>query len=151
MRTLFSCLLALVIFGSARAGEPGHVFKVLPLLLDQQGRAATSPSLFDRDAYQLYLRNHTNEISAVRYDILWNVKKSEAANCRLRLELRAVAADGKPKLKTLESPVTPGIFRKWNSITLEEADLKNLGSIVAWRATLWNGSALIGEQKSFLW
>jgi len=40
----------------------GRVVKVLPLLLDLKGRDAVSPSLYDRDAYQVYLRQHTNEI-----------------------------------------------------------------------------------------
>jgi len=32
----------------------GQVVKVLPFLMDQQGRIAVSPSLFDRDAYQAF-------------------------------------------------------------------------------------------------
>ena len=27
----------------------------------------------------------------------------------------------------------------------------NLGDLIAWRATLWNGEILLAEQKSFLW
>jgi hypothetical protein len=118
MRTLFTLILATLVFGHARAGTTGHVFKVLPLFLDAQGRAATSPSLFDRDAYQVFLRDHASQISAVRYDILWNAPKADGAKYILRLELRGVAPDGKPKLKTFESPVTPKLFRKWNSFTL---------------------------------
>jgi len=41
----------------------GKVVKVLPFFLDAQGRIAKSPSLFDRDVYQAYLREHTNEVS----------------------------------------------------------------------------------------
>ncbi len=151
MRTWFTFILVAMLLGSARAGETGHVFKVLPLLLDQQGRVATSPSLFDRDAYQFYLRAHTEQITALRYDILWNAKKSAGTNFILRLELRGVGANAKPKLKTLETPVTPGFFRKWTSFSLAGEDLKNFGSVVAWRATLSDAKGVVGEQKSFLW
>ncbi len=151
MRTLFTLFLAAMIFGTARADQPGRVFKVLPLLLDAQGHTATSPSLFDRDAYQFYLHNHTEKVTALRYDILWNAKKSATSKYILRLELRAVAPDGKPKLKTLEAPVAPGFFRKWSSFTLTGDDFKDFGSVVAWRATLNDGATTIGEQKSFLW
>ena len=151
MRTLFTFFLAALIFSTARAGDPGHVFKVLPLFLDQQGRTATSPSLFDRDAYQVFLRDHADQISATRYDILWNAKKSATSKYVLRLELRSIATDGKPKLKTLETPVTPGFFRKWNSFMLNAEEMKKIGSIVAWRATLSDGATVVGEQKSFLW
>ena len=151
MRTLFTLLLALLVLGKAHAASPGHVFKVLPLWLDQEGRVATSPSLFDRDAYQVFLRDHADQISGVRYDILWKAPKVSAAKYILRLELRGVAANGKPITKTFESPVTTGWFRKWNSFTLSGDEMKKVGSIVAWRATLLNGATTIGEQKSFLW
>ena len=38
---------------------------------------AKSPSLFDRDAYQAYLREHTNEVSAMRFDIQWQAAKAD--------------------------------------------------------------------------
>jgi hypothetical protein len=42
-------------------------------------------------------------------------------------------------------------LRHWDSLTLGGADYKNLGSLIAWRATLWRGDELLAEQKSFLW
>lgn len=133
------------------AGTGGKVVKVLPLWLDQQGRTATSPSLFDRDAYQAHLRDHTNEISAVRYDVLWSAAKNKDAKLTVRAELRGVGETGAPRLKNLEAVVAPGRFRQWTSLTLGGADFQQFGSVVAWRVTLWNGSQLLGEQKSFLW
>jgi hypothetical protein len=133
------------------SGPGGKVVKVLPLWLDQQGRTATSPSLFDRDAYQFFLLNHTNDISAVRYDVLWSAAKNKADKLTVRVELRGVGEAGAPRLKNLEAEVTPGRFRQWTSLTLGGVDFKQFGAVVAWRATLWNGSELLGEQKSFLW
>jgi hypothetical protein len=135
---------------SASDAVTGHVVKVLPLFLDQKGRDAISPSLYDRDAYQAYLRQHTNEVSAVRFDVLW--KASDAGEkLKLRVELRGVGAGGMPKQTALEQTVTPKFFRSWTSLKLEGADHANFGEVVAWRATLWNGDTLLGEQKSFLW
>ena len=136
---------------AADAGTGGKVVKVLSLWLDQQGRTAKSPSLFDRDAYQFYLLNHTNEISAVRYDVLWSAAKHTGDKLTVRTELRGVGESGAPRLKNLEAIVTPGNFRQWTSLTLGGADFQQFGSVVAWRVTLWNGSQLLSEQKSFLW
>ncbi len=129
----------------------GRVVKVLPFFLDQQGRDAKSPSLFDRDAYQAYLRQHTNEISAIRFDVLWKASPARDERLKLRTELRGIGDGGLPRQTVLETNVTPGFFRSWTSLPLGGDDLKNFGSLVAWRVTLWNGDQLLGEQKSFLW
>ena len=153
MRRLLMILLLLGSLSVAGAadGVAGHVHKVLPLLLDLKGHAATSPSLFDRDAYQAYLRQHTNEISAIRFDVLWSVSHADQADLKLRLELRGTGPDSLPRATTLEETVTPHFFRHWTSLTLADADLKNFGNVTAWHATLWSDGQLIGEQKSFLW
>jgi len=150
---------SLVIAGKSRAADPvapapapaGQVYKVLPLLLNRQGRDALSPSLFDRDAYQHYLLLHTNEISGIRYDVLWRASGTTGTVVKLKVELQAVGPDGSPHRKSLESIVTPGRFRHWTELLLKDDDFIRLGHIVAWRATLWSGDQLLGEQKSFLW
>jgi hypothetical protein len=149
-------LMILILLGSLSAvfasdAISGSVVKVLPLFLDQKGRDAISPSLFDRDAYQAYLRLHTNEISAVRFDVLWKASNAKDLKLKLRAELRGGGAGGLPKQTVLETEVTPGFFRSWTSITLGGDDYKIFGEVVAWRVTLWNGDVLLGEQKSFLW
>jgi hypothetical protein len=133
------------------APKAGKVVKVLPLFLDLQGHDAKSPSLFDRDAYQVYLREHTNEISAVRFDVLWRAKKAADAKLKIRVELRGIGEAGVPRFKTLEADVTAGTFGKWTELTLGGDDYRNFGTVMAWRATLFNGDQLLGEQKSFLW
>jgi hypothetical protein len=144
-------LLGSLSAASATDAVTGSIHKVLPLLLDLKGRASTSPSLFDRDAYQAFLRQSTNEISAVRFDVLWSVSHADAADLKLRLELRGTGPDGLPRQTTLEEKVTPHFFRHWTSLTLGGADLKNFGSVTSWRATLWSGDQQLAEQKSFLW
>jgi len=153
MRRLFVSLLLLGSLAGSPAADTatGRVIKVLPLFLDPQGRAAVTPSLFDRDAYQAYLRQHTNEISAIRFDVLWKTADVGNGMLKLRVDLRGGSANGLPCQAALEQAVTPGRFRRWTSLALDGADYKNFGSLVAWRATLWSDDRLLAEQKSFLW
>ena len=78
MRAQLLLLFSLGVVMAAPAADTvtGRVIKVLPFLLDQQGRNATSPSLFDRDAYQAFLREHGTNVSAVRFDVLWQATKA---------------------------------------------------------------------------
>jgi len=149
-------LMILFLFGSLAAASAadaatGRVVKVLPLLLDLKGHAALSPSLFDRDAYQAYLRQHANEITAVRFDVLWSASHADKAGLKLRLELHGTGPDSLPRATTLEQTVTPHFFRHWTSLTLGGDDLKNFGAVTSWRAMLWSGDQMIAEQQSFLW
>lgn len=129
----------------------GHVAKVLPFFTDLKGHIAPSPSLFDRDAYQYYLREHTNQISGLRFDVAWSAQNARGASLTLRVELRGIGAGGLPRQSILQTNVTPKIFHHWTSLTLAGQDYKKFGALSAWRATLWNGGQLLGEQKSFLW
>ncbi|MGA2281975.1 MAG: hypothetical protein ABSG80_16920 [Verrucomicrobiota bacterium] len=148
---VISLLLGSLSATFASDAASGRVVKVLPLLLDLKGHDAVSPSLYDRDAYQVYLRQHTNEISAIRFDVLWKASNAKGAKLKLRVELRGIGPGGLPRQTTLEQSVTPGFFRRWTSLTLDGADYKNSGELTAWRATLWSDDHLLGEQKSFLW
>ena len=129
----------------------GRIIKVLPLLMNKKSQVAPSPSLFDRDAYQAYLLKQTNEVSGIRFDICWKAHNASGLQLKLRLEARGVGAGGLPTQTVLEQTVTPKFFRHWISLTLAGRDYKKFGALAAWRATLWNGSQLIGEQQSFLW
>jgi hypothetical protein len=82
---------------------------------------------------------------------LWKASNAKDAKLKLRAELRGVGEHGLPRRTVLETEVTPGFLRSWTSLKLAGDDLKNFGSLVAWRVTLWDGDRLLGEQKSFLW
>jgi hypothetical protein len=153
MRALLILLAALGLAAASPAAEAvtGRIVKVLPFLLDRQGRDALSPSLFDRDAYQAHLREHTNEVSAVRIDVLWKATKAPDEKIKIAVELRGVGTNSVPRMTMLETSVTPGRFGKWTEIPLAGDDYKNFGVVVAWRVTLWNGDQKLSEQKSFLW
>jgi hypothetical protein len=149
-------LLMLLLLGSlslaAAADAPtGYIVKMLPLLLDLKGHDALSPSLYDRDAYQVFLRAHTNDVSAIRFDVLWRASNVGDAKLKLRLELHGIGPDNLPRQTTLEQPVEPHFFRHWTSFPLAGDDYKNFGEVVAWRVTLWADDRMLGEQDSFLW
>jgi hypothetical protein len=153
MRRFLTGLLLLGSLSMAFADETaaGRIVKVLPLFLDLKGHDAISPSLYDRDAYQVYLRQHADQQSAIRFDVLWKVSNAGDAKLKLYVELRGIGRNGLPRQITLDQFVKPGYFRRWTSVTFGGADYKNFGELVAWRVTLWAGDQLLGEQKSFLW
>jgi hypothetical protein len=153
------CLLLFVLGafpGTLRADSApdsikGHVSKVLTLLLDTNNLVAPSPSLFDRDAYQAYLLEHSNTVSGVRFDVCWSAHHAKGMNLKVRMELKGIGTNGTPTQMTLEKTVTPRLFHHWTSLTLNGPGYKNFGVLAAWRASLWNGGQMLGEQESFLW
>lgn len=146
-RAFLLITIALGICIGARA-ESARVLKVLPHYLDEKGRESVSPSLFDRDAYQVLLRDNPTLRSAVRFDVHW--KARGYSNLVLRLELRG-GPPPRPKTLTLEQPVRDGIFARWTPITLDGERYKKFGEVIAWRATVRSGTNEVAEQKSFLW
>ena len=143
-------LLAFVLLGSEVSAADGKILKVLPHLLDREGRHALSPSLYERDAYQAELRKHPDKVSGLRYDIHWKAHKP-AAKLTLRLQLRtAHRAATEPLILTVS--VKSGAFGGgWAALTLDGDTYQKSGEVQAWRATLLDGDAEIAESKSFLW
>jgi hypothetical protein len=131
----------------------GKVVKVLPHYLDLKGRHSISPSLYDRDAYQAQLRQHPEQRSALRFDVLWRASGAKGAKLKLQAELRGTAHGNLPRTATIETEVEAGAgsTSRWSSLTLAGDDYKNLGEVTSWRVRLWDGEQLVGEQKSFLW
>ena len=150
-RLIIACLIIGTFTALAADAVTGRIVKVLPLFLDAQGRDATAPSLFERDAYQAYLREHTNQVSAIRYAVQWKAAPSGTEKLKLRIELRGIGEGGVPKFKSLETEVAAGTFSQWSNLMLGGEDYKKIGSVVAWRVILWSGDRQLGEQKSFLW
>jgi hypothetical protein len=139
-------ILMMFAFAGVANAQPEKIIKVLPHFLDAKGRASISPSLFDRDAYQQELRISTAKRSGLRFDVQWSSTYYPA------LVLRIEAKGGRSREpKVLEKPVKPGNFSQWTAITLSGDDYKNFGELISWRATLVNGTNIVGEQKSFLW
>ena len=135
--------LALAVLANAQSAK---VIKVLPHYLDEKGRHTLNASLYERDAYQDQLRKNPAQRSALRFDVQWKAESRDALLLR-------VEAKGGPGHRTniLERPVKAGTFSQWTSLKLEGAAYEHFGELVSWRATLWQGTNMVGEQKSFLW
>ena len=129
---------------AAQAGS-GKVVKVLPHHLDQQGRHTLSPSLYERDVYQAYLRKHPAEISTLRFDVQW---RGSGGGLKLRVEARG-RKSGEPLV--LEQAVKAGVFSRWSEVALSKEQYQQLGEVTAWRVTLWEDGQQLAESKSFLW
>ena len=128
-----------------------RILKVLPQYLDLEGRHALSPSLYERDAYQAYLRQHPEQRSALRFDINWKAKHLSHERLLLRVDLRTSERNSTQPI-VLEKNVRPArFFSTWSSVPLEGEDFGEMGRLIAWRVTLWRGNELLAEQKSFLW
>ncbi len=145
---LISLLLATALSSSAANGE---VVKVLPHLIDLKGRHSLTPSLYDRDAYQAKLRLNPALCSGIRFDVLWRGRSETNLMAKLRVELRGTAKGDLPCRTNLEAEVSITGKGRWSSLQLVGDEFKKFGEVTAWRATLWSGDQLLGEQKSFLW
>jgi hypothetical protein len=134
------------------AAASGRVIKVLPQFLDLKGRDSTYPSLYERDAYQVYLRQHTNLVSGMEFNIQWKTRGKPTGPVKLRVEMRGVVRGDAPEALVLEKAVEPhGWFSHWSAIPVTKDNYRALGEITAWRVTLWEDKQLLGEQRSFLW
>jgi hypothetical protein len=152
MRRLLTPLLLLSFFGAVLSAPAatGRVIKVLPQYLDLKGRASVSPTLIDRDLYQIRLREKPAERAGLQFCIQW--KAAAAGDLKLRVEARGVMRDKLTAVITVEEPVQrTSRFSRWATIVFSADDYKRLETLTAWRVTLWDGDRLIGEQKSFLW
>lgn len=154
MRWLQCSLLLTMVLVAPEAGaaaRPARILKVLEHRLDQAGRHALSPSLYERDAYQAYLRRNPSECSGLQFDVQWKAKGRAREELKLRLELLPSRGE-KGKAHVVEQSVTGRRWwSRWTKLTLAGDKFRELGEPVGWRVTLWNGDQLLAEQQSFLW
>jgi hypothetical protein len=149
---MWLCVASWVAAPLCAEAATGRVIKVLPQYLDLKGRNSRTPNLFERDTYQAFLRDHTNQCSGMQFHVQWKAKGERSAPLKLKLELRGVAQGDFPRQLVLEKAVEPhGWFSSWDNIKLLGEDFRNLGRVTAWRVTLWEKDRMLGEQRSFLW
>lgn len=152
MRRRFLILALFFLMCAGASAATGRVIKVLPQLLDLKGQHTQTPSLYDRDAYQKFLRLHPDQISGMRFAIEWKASRDARAPLKLRVEVRGVTHGDLPPTTVLEQDVKPGgWFSHWAYLPLKGDDYKKIGEVTAWRITLWDNDHLLSEQKSFLW
>ena len=145
----FVLLIFLVALTSKAEAASARIKKVLPHFIDSQGRNSLSPSLYERDAYQLLLRNKPDQRAGISFDVQWTAARGK--DLILQIEMRGVSGEA-TRTEILQMPVKKkGFFSKWASLVLRDETYKSFGDLVAWRATLWDGETKVSEQKSFLW
>jgi hypothetical protein len=151
MRRIFIALVGLLLVGPALHAGEGKIIKVLPQLVDKQGRNALSPSLYERDAYQLQLRKVPALVGGARLAVQWKARDVDWARLKLRAEMRCLLGDNLHTV-TLEKPAgKKSRFSTWSDFRIEGADYASFGKIVAWRVTLLEGDKSLGAMESFLW
>ena len=143
-------LLICALFAAGCTTNPTpKVVKVLPHFLDLEGRISLDPSLFERDAYQAYLRTHPIERNGVQFDIQWRAPGHD--QLKLLVEMRG-GLTNKVTSARLELPVkSTGRFSHWSKTALTSTAYSQFGDLTAWRVSLWSGENLLADQKSFLW
>lgn len=154
VRYLLSRLLVAAVLGADSSfAASGSLIKVLPEYLDLKGRNALSPSLYERDVYQVTLREHPERQSAMRFYIQWKSRKPVWEPLLARVELRGITEGKVPRRYVLERSLSNpgGPTSHWTDLTLSGDDYKKFGSVTAWRVTIWEGQTLIGQEQSFLW
>jgi hypothetical protein len=137
--------------GSNLDAATNRIIKVLPHFLDLHGRQSLSPSLYERDAYQARLRANSDQRSALQFDVQWKAKVKDSTRLKLRLEARGSKSHVIEPLVVEKSTLPKGWFSNWSAIKLDNTTYEQLGDIVSWRISLWEGDRLLAEEKSFLW
>jgi hypothetical protein len=133
------------------AAAEGKVIKTLPQALDGKGLFALSPSLYERDAYQEYLRKHPLRRAGVILAVQWKARNVDWTKVKLRAEMRGVFGNVF-NTTVLEIPLKKHRFHTgWAQFTIEGEDYKKFGELVAWRVTLLEGDKELGGQQSFMW
>ena len=146
-------MLGLLLFlPTAAKAADNRICKVLPQYLDEKGRESLTPSLYDRDAYQAYLRLNPAKRSALRFAVQWKATVTQTNQWKLRVEVRGALQDTVSKQTTLEMPLpVHHRFSRWDYLVMSGDQYKTFGEVTAWRVTLWDGDQMIDEEKSFLW
>ena len=129
----------------------GKVIKTLPEFLDARGHASLSPSLYERDAYQFYLRHHPYERKALQLAVQWKASGVKWDTLKLQAELRGVIGNSITNMVLVIPVKKNGLFSNWTNFKIEGDDFKKFGELAAWRVTLWEGDRQLGSEQSFLW
>ncbi len=130
-----------------------RILKAFRFYLDADGKHTLSPSLLDRDAYQAELRDNPERVSGLRFEVQWRGRLEVPGSVTVRVELR----HGKGNtVKTYTQDQTQELKKKrrrthWSRIQVPTEAYAELGDIVAWRVTLWQGDQQLASQESFLW
>lgn len=154
MRATVLILIALFCWSplGSQAADGMRIVKTLKHLLDEEGRHSLSPSLLDRDAYQAHLRDQPDSVSGLRFDVQLKLSSKPTTPLRLKVEIRhgsGTTIDTYSAVTTLKQ--TGRRRLRWGQIAVSGDEYLELGEIIAWRVSLWEGETEVSKQESFLW
>src|SRR5665213_1084853 len=118
MRRFFISFTILLLLATVLQAGEGRVVKVLPQLLDQHGRHTLSPSLYERDAYQLRLRKEPKLRGGARLAVQWKAKHVDWTKLKLRAEMRCLLNDNIHAVTMEEHAVKNAHFGNWSEFRL---------------------------------
>lgn len=134
--------------------KPGYqVVKVNRTLLDQWGHE-TGTEVGDLKAeavYQFDLRHNPKLQFGARFHIKWKAP-DKAPQLKLQLDVRGLTADNLVVYDTLteEHPAMDG-WAEWSTIDIKGERFKKLGTITAWKVSIFSGGELKAELPSGNW
>lgn len=143
--------IGLLVLPTESALAEGKIYKVLPHLLDLKGKHTSSPSLFERDAYQEFLKENPSLISGIGFDIHWKCPSGHERDLNIVMEIRGSKNyQASPTRKIIKAKAKK-YFKTWSRITLSNKEMESIGKIVAWKVSLMEGNETLTEHFSFLW
>lgn len=139
-----------------------HLKKVLFFWLDEDGQYSQHPSMFERDAYQAYLRDNPEEIHGLKVAVLLSGSSGKLESSSLELKIQGPPG---PEIKEplefrleladkLDRKLRRWVYWDIDPVNAEASDeaLKLLPeSIVSWRLTLLDEGQPVDRLQSYLW
>ena len=133
-----------------RAGAP-RIVKVFPLRIDSKNRTALTPSLFDRDAYQAFLRKNPKQCTGMVFKVQSKVPAGSPTSLTAKLEVRGEKAGDQTSFTAEKRLERDKFGSTWFQFDVTGEAWGRLKGVSAWRISLFDGEKLVSEQKSFLW
>jgi hypothetical protein len=137
--------------GALLGADKASIVKVLPHLLDLQGKASLAPGLFQRDAYQGQLRKDPKRVSGMRFNVQWKAKGIPADELMLKVWLKTSGRSPNDPLQ-LTAPIRGNRkLGRWSSVYYDGKLFTDNGQVLAWKVELLHGETSLATQTSFLW
>ena len=149
-------LVALIFAGCATENpvqKPGYaVIKVNRTLLDQfEYETDVVGDLKGEAVYQYDLRHNAQRQFGARFHIKWKAPRG-APSIRLVLDVRGLNTRNETTLdKFIENYTRMEDWAEWTTISITGDRFKHLGTIMAWRVSIYSGDRVMAELPSADW
>lgn len=146
-------LLSILVLVRGEDVDGFSVKKVNHEFLDLEGNATGIIGSFAAKArYQREIES-TSQVSGMRFHVLWKAESSPSKGLTVKLETRGLDGNSGKETRQFWVKSYP-IGSSLDGTTVFDItgeSWKKQGKMMAWRATLLQGDAVMAERKSFLW